>query len=190
MKLRTLVIGLFFLGACSYQAQVVKLDPTLPALKTEQIAPGDRVLLLRTKDARSSTEIGRRDGDAKAAITTNQDIAELLKTKIGEILTAKGIQAEDTGLADSMPVLTVELTELSYQPFMDAKTSKVRIQAVLKILALKGPSRFERSFRATQERKTPFEPVAKSNEDWINETLSDVLAEFAKDEKTFSFLAS
>src|SRR4051812_2383228 len=98
MKLRTLVMGLFCLSSCSYKAQVVKLDPALPALKTEQIAPGDRVLLLRTKDARTSTEIGRRDGDAKASITTDQDIAQLLKTKIGEILAAKGIQTEDTGL--------------------------------------------------------------------------------------------
>jgi len=181
-----LTLGLICLGACTYNAQVVRLDPVLPKLSGDQTAPAKNVWL-QTRDMRPSKEIGHRAAHPDATITTDPDAGVVLKAKMAQILQAKGLRAVDSEVPNSLS-LAVDLTELSYAVFTEAQTRKVKIRAILKIVAQKGPERLEKSFEASQERKIPFEPVARSNEEWINETFSDVLKEFASDERLFLFL--
>jgi len=176
------------LSACTYNAQVVRLDPVLPELSAGQTETAKNVWL-QIQDERPSKEIGRRSANPNAAITTDRDAGDVLKSKVVQILQAKGLRAVDSEVPDSL-ALTVDLEELSYRVFTEDQTRKVKIRAILKIVAQKGSERLEKSLEANQERKIPFEPVAKSNEEWINETFSDVLKEFAGDEKLFSFLAA
>jgi uncharacterized lipoprotein YajG len=183
-----LTLGLLCLSACTYNAQVVRLDPVLPGLSGGPNT-GAKNIWLRTQDLRLSKEIGRRAANPDAMITTDPDAGVVLKSKVAQILQAKGLRAVDSEVPDSL-TLSVDLKELSYTVFTEDQTRKVKIRAILKVVAQKGPEHLEKSFEANQERKIPFEPVAKSNEEWINETFSDVLKEFAGDEKLFSFLAA
>ena len=182
-----LALGLICLSACAYNAQVVRLDPLVPAM-TEQNSSSKNIWL-RTRDLRPSKEIGHRPANPEATITTDPDAGVVLKAKVAQILQAKGLRAVDSEVPDSL-TLSVDLTELSYAVFTEAQARKVKIRAVLKISAQKGPEHLEKSFEASQERKIPFEPVAKSNEEWINETFADVLKEFASDERLFKLLVS
>ncbi len=189
MKKTFLAFGLMGLSACVYNAQVVRLNPEVPELSAAQRSAATKNVWLRTLDTRSSKEIGRRPGNADAAITTDPDAGEVLKAKAAEILRAQGFRAIDSA-APNTPTLAVELKEFSYRVFTESQARKVKIRAVLKITAQNDLQHLEKSFEANQERQIPFEPVAKSNEEWINETFSDVLKEFAGDEKIFSFLAA
>jgi uncharacterized lipoprotein YajG len=182
-----LSLGLIGLSACAYNAQVVRLDPLLPE---QSAAPSTAMknIWLRIRDMRPSKEIGHRSDNPDATITSDPDAGDVLKSKVAQILQAKGWRAVDSEVPDSL-TLAVDLKELSYTVFTEDQTRKVKIRAILKIVAQKGPERLEKSFEANQERKIPFEPVAKSNEEWINDTFSDVLKEFAGDERLFTFLA-
>jgi len=182
-----LAVVLVCLSACTYNAQVVRLDPVVPELSAGQAA-STKNIWLQTQDVRLYKEIGHRPGNPGAAITTDPAAGVVLKSKVAQILQAKGFRAVDSEVPDSL-TLTVDLTELSYTVINEAGQSpQVKIRAVLKVVAQKGPDRLEKSFEANQERKIPFEPVAKSNEEWINETFSDVLKAFATDERLFTFL--
>ncbi len=183
-----LVLGLICLSACTYNAQVVRLDPILPEQSAVQ-STATKNVWLQTRDMRPSKEIGHRSDNPDAAITSDPDAGVVLKSKVAQILQAKGLRAVDSEVPDSL-TLTVDLKELSYTVFTEDQTRKVKIRAILKVVAQKGPEHLEKSFETSQERKIPFEPVAKSNEEWINETFSDVLKELAGDERLFSFLAA
>jgi uncharacterized lipoprotein YajG len=184
-----LIIGLIGLGACTYNAQVVRLNPDVPALSTGQSPATTKNVWLLMQDTRPSKEIGHRPASPDAVITTDPDAGDVLKVKTAEILAAKGYRAVDSAAPHTL-TLAVELKELSYTAFTESQARKVKIRAILKITAQNGREHLEKSFEANQERKIPFEPVAKSNEEWINETFSDVLIEFAGDERVFSFLAA
>jgi uncharacterized lipoprotein YajG len=177
------------LVACAYEAQVVRLDPIIPDVKPEATSSSNMNVSIRVRDARLYKVIGHRASGDQASITTDQDVGALIKEKIAVVLEKKGFRIAPS--ENSMtPLLSLELDELSYTVLTDSETRKVKIQVVLKVVEQKDSDRLEKTFQANQERKIPFEPVAKTNEEWINETLSDTLQEFADDDKVFAFLTT
>ncbi len=186
--MKDLVIGFLLslsLGSCTYPPQVIRLHPTLPVPSAAANAAHEVVLV--TRDARPSLEIGRRLSGSRdeAAITTDTDIAALLQTQMTEILQSKGYRVVASG---PVPTLEVELKELSYRAYDDAGQRKVKIQAVLETLIKNGPQTFRNTFQAQQEQKVFVEPAAKSNETWINETLADALKAVANDSRLYPHL--
>src|SRR5258706_10994986 len=131
-----LTLGLICLSACTYNAQVVRLDPVLPELSPRQ-STATKNIWLRTQDVRPTKEIGRRPANHDATITSDPDAGDVLKSKVTQILQTKGLRAVDTEAPDSL-TLAVDLKELSYTVFTEAQTRKVKIRAILKILAKKG----------------------------------------------------
>lgn len=178
------------LCACAYRPQVISINP-IPTLSTlDPVADNTRHdVILTTSDGRSSQEIGRRwRGTPKeATITTRSNISSILQSEMSELLRAKGYRAVDSGEA-TLPSLDLQLKELTYETFHVGNQRKLKIQAVLETSIKNGSKTYRNTFRAEQERKIIFEPVAKSNEEWINETLADAFKEIAKEPKIYSYL--
>jgi uncharacterized lipoprotein YajG len=180
----------FLLTSCTYQAQVIHLNPA-PS-KADTIAAANDMgteIILTTHDARSSQEIGHRASGSnhETPITTDTDIAALLQSQMTDILKAKGVRVLSSGPSTD-PTLDVQLKELSYVTFDASGQRKVKIQALLETIITSGPKTFRKTFKTQQERQIVFEPVAKSNEEWINETFSDALKEVANDSQLYSNL--
>ncbi len=193
ISLRPFIAGLLIsvtLSSCAYPPQVIRLNPAPPKgdAAAATIAANHEVVLV-TRDARSSQEIGRRSSGTRdeAAITTDTDIAALLQTQMTEILKAKGFRVLPAG-PSNVPTLEVQLKELSYSAFNVSGERKVKIQVVLETFIKNGPQTFRKTFQAQQERKVVLEPVAKSNEEWINETFADAINEVANDSRIYSYL--
>ncbi len=188
---RTLVTGLLMsvtISACVVRSQVIRLNP--PTVSTVGGNGGNiGEVVLSARDTRPSPVIGRRATGSRdvAAITTDTDIASLLQMEMSRILKEKGFRVLSTG-ASTVPTLEIQLKELSYSTFDVSGKRKVKIQAVLETLIKYGPKDFRKSFQAQQERQVVFEPVAKSNEEWINETLADAFKEVTNDLRIYSYL--
>jgi len=178
------------LSSCAIQPQVIRLNP-LPAQANPSAAANtaSHEVVLVTRDARASQEIGRRTSgsSAVAAITTDSDIGALLMTQMTEILKAKGFRAVPAGTPD-VPTLELQLKELSYVAFDASGERKVKVQVVLETFIKNETKSYRTSFQAQQERKIVFEPVAKTNEEWINEAFANALKELANDTQVYSYL--
>ncbi len=177
-------------GACAYRAQVIRLNPMLSeVVKDAEPSAAARDVVIVTQDARPIREIGRRAGATPevATITTDTDVAKLLEERMMNILAAKGFRAVLLGPA-TVPSLRVALTELSYASYDQGGARKIKVQAVLEATTKNKNTTYRKSFQANQERKIVVEPVAKSNEEWINETFTDALQQLINDEKIYSSL--
>lgn len=180
------VLPVLFLGSCAYKAQVVHLTPNISA--PTSMASGPEVVL-RARDARANPQIGMRAAGSRdeAPISTDQDLAGLLREKTGHILHGWGYRADPTVVSGPRS-LEIELTELSYNTVTEAGERRVKIRAVLKASAQNGRAGLNKSFEAAEERRILVEPVAKSNEEWINETFTRALTELATDQRLRDFL--
>jgi uncharacterized lipoprotein YajG len=191
MFIRLLLTGFvtFTLSSCSYQSQVVRLNPVSLQLSPVSTGSHPGEVVLTTRDARAMPEIGRRaaGSHSNAAITTDTDIAALLQTQMTEILKAKGYRALPQA-PSPIPTLDVQLKELSYAASDASGERKVKVKIVLEALVKNELKTFRNTYKAEQERKIVFEPVAKSNEEWINEAFALALQELANDSKLYSHL--
>jgi uncharacterized lipoprotein YajG len=176
------------LGSCAYQSQIIRLHPVTPQLSP---APADSAgeVVLVTRDARASQVIGKRvsGSSQEAVITTDTDIAALLQTQMTEILKAKGYRVLPSG-PSSIPTLDVQLKELTYTAFTAANERKVKVQVVLETIVKNELKTFRDTYKADQERRVVIEPVAKSNEEWINEAFAIALKELTNDSKLYTHL--
>lgn len=186
----TPLLSLLLLSSCAYQAQQIRLVPNIPALNTPmRIAPMGHEVIIRTRDARLEKVIGMRNAGYRdqAPITAENEVGSLLKEKSVEILNAWDYRAtgETPGVTRS---LLVELQELSYQAVTENGERKVKIRALLTAVAQNGKDSLKKTYDSTQERQVVVEPIAKSNDEWINETFSKALSEFAADARLKDFL--
>lgn len=176
------------LSSCAYPPQVIRLHPAPPKVQAAAAA-ADREVYLTTGDARPSSKIGQRAQGSghEAAITTDTDIAALLRTQMMEILKAKGYRVVPTASSD-VSTLDVQLRELSYASFESAGERKVKVQVVLEALIKNGLKTYRNTYQARQERQILLEPVARSNEEWINEAFTLALDQVANDPQLYAVL--
>ena len=190
MKISLAIMGVlvFVLAACAYQSQVVRLAPVTGAVAGADLSRGD--IALRVRDNRSTSVIGKRASGSmsEANISTGPDVVDSLQKAVIEILQSKGLRIVDSDNPSSRK-LDVELHELKYESLSIKAEQKVRVVARLWLYARNGTQKLEKSYEASQERKIIIEPIAKSNEEWINETLSDAFKQMAKDPKLDAFFS-
>lgn len=190
MKNHISLSGLILLSACAYRSQVIRLNPAAPEVPPVAAAPtGNQEVFLTTRDARTTQEIGRRAGGSQnvATITTDTDIAALLQTQMTDILKAKGYNVVSATVSN-VPTLEVQLKELSYATVTENKATKVKVFVLLETVVKHETKTLRTKFQAQQEHEIVFEPVARTNEEWINEAFALAISEIAKDTKLYSYL--
>lgn len=181
-----LVLGAMLTG-CAFQPQKVTLQP---AVAITQGTEGQGVSVeVRVVDERPSTSLGRRGTayGAAAEITAGSDLEAVVRNKISEALSAHGFNVNDGGASDAR--LKVEVHLLEYSTSQGFWTGGVQIQGALKAVAAKGGGTYEQMYRSNREERVAVVPTAKTNEEWINSALSDVLTQLVSDQKLIEFLA-
>ena len=185
---QALVLGSLILTGCAFSPQKANLRPLVDIT---QGAEGQGITVaVRVVDERPSQSLGRRGTayGAAAEITSGSDLETVVRVKVSTALSARGFTVNAAGVASNAK-LTVEIRLLEYSTSQGFWTGGVQIQGALKALASKNGNDYEQFYRSNKEERVAVVPTAKTNEEWINAALSDVLNQLASDPKLIDFLA-
>jgi uncharacterized lipoprotein len=177
------------LSGCAWKAQHVTLQPRI---NIEHADIGqDASIIVRVIDSRVENRIGYRGIDSRTGeITSEQDMAALIRAKLVEGLAAKGFRATSFAGEPGAGVLKIELRSLTYSTDMESLRGVVTTRAELFVSVRRGERLFERPYSAERTRKT-FEALgARENERMLNEALAEAIEHLLKDDKLLYLLAT
>lgn len=183
-----MVLGSMLLTGCAFSPQKANLQPTV---NITQGTEGQGVAVaVRVVDERPSKSLGRRGTayGAAAEITAGSDLEAIVRDKVAAALVARGFAVNAAGVASDAK-LAVEIRLLEYSTSQGFWTGGVQIQGTLKAAASKAGSDYEQIYRSNKEERVAVVPTAKTNEEWINAALSDVLNQLVSDQALITFLA-
>jgi uncharacterized lipoprotein YajG len=191
MRLLTLllagVIAAGWLTGCAWVSQTatLKLEPrTMPS----KVGQG-RTVAVRVLDRRPTHTIGYRGLDSKnAAITTDQNVADLFKEKLLESLAGKGFTAIPYDGAPGR-LLVVEVRQIKYTTDMEFWKGIIQTEAELVASMVKDGVKFEQFYLAERKETAVEAPSAKTNERLINSAVSGALQKLLEDERLLRFMA-
>lgn len=188
-NIRLLLISLSILIAsgCAFNPQKANLAPNVNVAQSQT---GNKTpVYIRVIDERADKTLGRRGNayGAAAEITSQQDLAEVIKNEITKGLNNQGFVV--TSEANAQSSLTVEIRALEYSTSQGFWTGGVHIKGALKGRAEGKSGRFEKMYRYEKEERVVVVPTAETNEKWINDALSETLSQLIKDTELLSFLA-
>lgn len=177
------------LGGCAYIDQNLRVAPQ-PAIYASDIGKGKKVAL-RVIDDRDEQIIGKRgamQAYAAAKITTDQDLADVLREVFLDGLRKRGF--EPVGYNDSDLSLKVELRSLAYDTSMGFWTGGNIGKATLKVVAT-NPSggTYENAYRGQEEIRTAFIGSQETNAKVVNDALNGALERAFADQALWEFLA-
>lgn len=173
---------------CAFHAQKATLSPTL-SVTSSAIGAG-RDISLKVDDERPSTSLGHRGTayGAAAEITTDQDLAALIRNKVAEGLTNEGYHVVNVGEGHGMQ-LGLQLRELKYTTSTGFWTGGIQVDGALKARVSDGNGIYEKLYRSDKKKRVIVVPTAGKNQEWLNSALSDLLRQVFDDPAMSSFLA-
>ena len=175
------------LSGCAFHAQKVTLDPTLNT--TKSVEGAGISIALRVVDERENTSLGHRGTayGAAAEISSSQDVAALVQSKISEGLNSRGYRVVPYQQAADRQ-LTFEVRSLNYSTSTGFWTGGLDIAGAMKARATSGPESFEQFYRVDDKKRVGVVPTAGTNAEWINDALSEMLQKIFNDTTLFRFL--
>lgn len=173
-------------AGCAFNPQQVTFNRGL-AVPAAEIG-GGRTITLVVKDERANLGLGRRGtGVAQAAaITTKEDMAQVVREKFTVGLQNLGFKVASEGAAERR--ITVELRLLEYGTSTGFWTGGIHTKGALKIIAKFGDADFEETFRAEEEERVMVVPTAEKNAELLNKILDQTLIKAFADERFRAFL--
>src|SRR5262249_44296102 len=134
-----------------------------------------KTLALSVADERTKGVIGRRGvgGGMGGSITTDQDVAALVRTQLADGLQRNGFAV--TAAADDPRRLNVEVRAIDSELVQGFWAGSVNTSAALKAEARNGDQTFDRMYRSEQQKTALVVPGADKNEALLNTVVSQVL---------------
>lgn len=183
------ILLILSLGGCAYIDQNLRVDPR-PTVYASDIGKGKKVAL-RVLDDRDDEVIGKRGATqafAAAKITTDQDLADVLRNVFMDGMRKRGF--EPVGPTDSSLSLKVELRTLAYDTSMGLWTGGNLGKAAVKVVATKPSGEtYENTYRGQEEVRTVWIGSQETNAKVVNEALSGALDKAFADTALWEFLA-
>lgn len=100
-----------------------------------------------------------------------------------------GTEGGGTSAVNAAGVASDAKLTVEYSTSQGFWTGGVQSQGTLKAAASKAGSDYEQIYRSNKEERVAVVPTAKTNEEWINAALSDVLNQLVSDQALITFLA-
>lgn len=189
MKRACAALLLISLSGCAYIDQNLRVDPR-PTVYQSDMGKGKKVAL-RVLDDRDDEIIGKRGATqafGAAKITTDQDLANLLRNVFTEGLQKKGF--EPVGPTDSSLSVKVELRTLAYDTSMGLWTGGNIGKAAVKVIATRPSGEtYENTYRNQGEVRTVWIGSQETNSKVVNEALDGALDKAFADSALWEFLA-
>ncbi len=188
MKKIGIIFFVILLSGCAYIDQNLRVTPQLYVTETN-IGQGKQVAL-RVIDDRDEQLIGKRGVQylPGGKISTDQDLAEVLKESFRDGLCKKGFVV--VGEDESNLLMKAELRSLEYITSMGFWTGGNIGTAVVKIIATKPSGKtYEKTYRSQKEVRTAFVGSQETNAKVVNGALTDTMNKVFEDRELFKFLA-
>lgn len=188
MKRFSGLLLLSVLFGCAMTPQKVALSPTLTVLSSVEGA--NITVAVRVEDGRPNRTLGRLVGGSGGVVevTAAQEVSAVVEKCLVDGLKKKGFSpvAFEEGMN---PRLTVEVRLLEYVAFKGFPAGRAIIKGALNVVAVRGKSTFESSYRIDREEKFVSMPTAEKTEKWINSVLGEVVSQSLSDSSLLKFLA-
>jgi len=180
-------VCLMFTG-CAFNAQKATFNPIVN-VASSNAGKGSQVGL-KVDDERPSSSLGHRGNayGAAAEITTDQDLAALIREKVASGLTKEGYQVVNY-LQSSGARLTLELRDLKYSTSTGFWTGGVDVDGAIKAIGSNDGDTYEKLYRTDKKSRVVVVPTAGTNEQWLNEALSDLLRQVFEDPELAALLS-
>ncbi len=181
-------VMLLIISGCTFVSQQATIDPEVEVARSD--TGKGRTVALSVQDERADKTLGRRGTGAMsgAAITSDQDVAEIFLEEISKGLAARGFQPVSPSEKADISLL-VELRELKYSTSMGFWTGGVHMNAAMKVEVETKAGTYEEFYRVDEEQRKFFVNFADENEAIINAAVSDLIQKFFDDRKLAGFIA-
>ena len=191
LKLATLLCISAFATGCAFTPQTVLIEPEV--VVAESNTGAGKTIHVYVVDERTNTELGRRGTGAMsgAAITTEQDVADVFATTIVDGLGKRGFDAVAVTSAQNeagTATLRVDIRSIEYETSMGFWTGGVHVRGAMKGTASRDSETYDKLYRVDEEKRVMVVPGADANAQQINATVSAVIQELFNDVALFEFL--
>jgi len=172
---------------CAVQPQNIALDP--PVQVPQSQAGQGKVVQLVVHDARPRKTLGIvGDLEGKYAhVSIEDDFSTSVYQRVSAALQRQGFKVQPTPSNDDRK-LDVEVREIEYQSVKEGLTYKTETKAAVAALARNGESRYERIYRAGENRTSAVVPGAEDNAKAVNSVVGMTLEDMLNDDKMTSVL--
>ncbi|MDX1517781.1 MAG: YajG family lipoprotein [Woeseiaceae bacterium] len=186
------VVAAAVMSGCAFTPQTVVIEPVVEVSATD--IGGGKAVSVYVVDERESQELGRRGSGALrgAAITTEQDIADVFSDAIVSNLRKMGYEAGAVPApqaATGASLLRVDIRSIEYETSTGFWTGGVHTRGAMKATATRDIRSYDKLYRVDEEARVVVVPGADSNEAMINASVSALLQEMFNDVELFRFLA-
>ncbi len=193
MKISVIVMSMltFFITGCALAPQEVTLVPNVHVIDSN--TGKDLKVTVRIKDERSSETLGYRGavaakGAKGAAVTTTQNMGELVRSEILKGLKKKGFDITEYGTKHEREFI-VEIRHLECYLSMGLLTGSIHVKGALKVIAKNRGIEYEEMYRIENKNGAGMGSVAKKRGPLISEGLSNLLEKMFSDKRLFRFLS-
>jgi uncharacterized lipoprotein YajG len=179
------------LGGCTYSAQTVHLQPHVQDVDTND-GHGLPVTIL-VKDERPTQDFGHRGfgGDDVATITSDSDVAVVVKQALDQALANRGFKVVGRGnTADRTLTVRVRVRALKIQLHKGTWGARQEANAAAGVTVEKNGLTYENFYRVDSDRSKRLTATTEQNSDYINMTLSKLIEKITNDKKLIVFMAS
>ena len=184
----TIAIATLLVSGCAFQQQQVMLQPELRALPSE-MGQGKNVAI-KIMDERPEKDFGHRGNvyGKAAKITSNQDVATVIREKVADGLKRNGFQPEQWK-EEATRTLKVEIRLIEYSTSVGFWSGGIHTKSTLKAIANSNGKQYENFYRGENEDRVFVVPFADENERYINDVVSLSLQKMFNDTELLMFLA-
>jgi len=189
LEIILLAAALFLTSACAFNQQTVNFAPAA-SFSSSNVGVGKEVGLI-VVDERPKQIIGHRGTayGAAAEITSNQDVAAVVREKLRIGLASNGFRVVNA-MNKTSPALKVEIRLIEYTTSTGFWTGGIHTRAAFKGICRNGAQEYENIYRQENEERVMVVPTAETNEEWINRVVGQALEKILQDGQLISCLAA
>ena len=172
---------------CAVKPQNIALDP--PVQVPQSQAGQGKVIQLTVHDARPRKTLGIvGDLEGKYAhVSIEDDFSTAVYQRVSAALQKQGFKVQPTPSNDDRK-LDVEVREIEYQSVKEGLGYKTETKAAVAALARNGDSRYERIYRAGENRTSAVLPSGEDNANAVNSVVAMTLEDMLNDDKMTAVL--
>lgn len=170
---------------CAFQKQAIHLQPTIN-VAASSIGAG-KMTMVNVSDERPRTTLGTRGvGGIGEQLTLDGDLPTIVRNAVTE-----GLQKQ--GFATSGPLanqLKVEIRNLDYTLNSGFWAGKLNVEFLLKGICIKGDARpYEQMYRGEYRKNVQVVQGGDSNNQFVNQVVSDAINSLLNDQALMNCLA-
>ncbi len=173
------------LTGCAFQKQAIKLQPSVD-VAASSIGAG-KSTMVNVSDERPRTTLGTRGvGGIGEQLTLDGDLPTVVRDAVVDGLQKQGF-ATDGPMANQ---LRVEIRNLDYAVNSGFWAGKLNVEFLLKGICIKGDARpYEQMYRGEYRKNVQVVQGAESNNQFVNDVVSQAINNLLKDQALLACLA-